>query len=107
DNAQQVESVDLLRKILERLTLLESIAKVLTTTKGKRKNLSAWKHVTGKHIHNNLNLKIICHNIGLKENNNKLVVLENWAKEEELDVLGIAETNITSKECSFILGKFK
>ncbi|CAG8476779.1 14390_t:CDS:2, partial [Gigaspora margarita] len=43
-------------------------------------------HVTEKNICNDLNLKIICHNInGLKENNNKLVALADWALEEEID----------------------
>ena len=50
------------------------------------------------------NLKLACHNInGLKSNNQKLLHLLDWAKEKDIDILGITETNISDKKDHYIL----
>ena len=52
---------------------------------------------------NNHFLKVGCHNInGLKSNSFKSVIISEWALEENLDIIGIAETNISSKEGVFL-----
>ena len=49
-------------------------------------------------------LKLACHNInGLKSNNQKLLHLLTWAKEKEIDILGVTETNLSDKEGRYIL----
>ena len=49
-------------------------------------------------------LKLACHNInGLKSNNQKLLHLLDWAKEKDIDILEITETNISDKEGHYIL----
>ena len=73
-------------------------------------------NIQSKHlIHNNYNnvnnissyrdssLKIACHNLnGLKRNNQKLCTLLEWAEEDRINILGLAETNISSKEGHFL-----
>jgi exonuclease III len=45
------------------------------------------------------NAKIACHNInGIKHNKIKLRTIVEWAKEEDVDILGLVETNSNSKE---------
>jgi len=48
--------------------------------------------------------KIACHNInGIKRTKIKLKTIVEWAKEEEVDVLGLVETNSNSKELKYSL----
>lgn len=52
-----------------------------------------------------MKIKFGVHNInGLKNNNSKLADILEFSKENEIEILGISETNISSKEGSF-LGK--
>jgi len=49
-------------------------------------------------------IKIACHNInGLKTKGWKLENLLSWAKEEEIAILGVTETNLTEREGSFLM----
>ena len=55
---------------------------------------------------NNFCIKIACHNInGIKQNKQKIDLLQDWIKEEDIGICGIVETNITSKEGRFLLNK--
>src|ERR1043165_4278326 len=49
------------------------------------------------------NLNIAAHNInGLKRNNQKMETLCEWLIDNKIDIIGLSETNISSKEGFFI-----
>jgi exonuclease III len=51
----------------------------------------------------NLELNIACHNINeMKSNNHKMELIHEWALDNKIDILGLAETNISKKEGFFI-----
>ncbi|CAG8643725.1 22255_t:CDS:2, partial [Gigaspora margarita] len=82
-----------------RLQTTSNISKNSFNSQEQGKKYLYQKSYYKKNIHNNFKFKTICYNINrLKENNNKLVALVEWAIEEEIDIIDIAETNITSKE---------
>ena len=52
----------------------------------------------------NLELNIACHNInGMKSNKHKIELVYEWAIDNKIDILGLAETNISKKEGFFML----
>ena len=54
------------------------------------------------------NLNIAAHNInGLKRNNQKMETLYKWLIDNEIDIIGLSETNISSKEGFFITRNMK
>jgi exonuclease III len=51
----------------------------------------------------NLELNIACHNInGIKSNKHKIELVHEWVLDNKIDILGLAETNISKKEGFFI-----
>src|SRR6185436_9868849 len=51
----------------------------------------------------NLELNIACHNInGMKSNKHKIELVYEWVIDNKIDILGLAETNISKKEGFFI-----
>ena len=50
------------------------------------------------------NIRVSCHNInGLKNNSTKIERLIEWSIENQIDIIGLAETNITSREGYFMV----
>ena len=50
-----------------------------------------------------IELNLATYNInGLKSNNQKVKALYAWALDNNIDILGLAETNITAKEGNFL-----
>ena len=60
-----------------------------------------------RQIYRNKALKVACHNInGIKSKGYKLENIVAWAEEEEVDILGIIETNINEKEGKCTMNRF-
>ncbi|CAG8780987.1 12500_t:CDS:2, partial [Gigaspora margarita] len=88
---------------ISQTNLLQEILKCLNHLEISQKES---KHLAYNN-HNNINntpgyqdstFKIVCHNLNsLKQNNQKLWTLMEWAKEDRINILGLAETNINSK----------
>ena len=50
-----------------------------------------------------MELRLATHNInGLKANGQKIEQLQDWIVDNEIDILGLAETNISGKEGFFL-----
>src|SRR5690242_7457653 len=79
----------------------ERVAQSITNRSANRRQKISFK--------NNIKVElgIACHNInGLRSNKQKLEALYEWALLYDIDVLGLAETNISSKEGTFAAMNF-